>query len=73
VETSVLELLAILQQAAGTSLEPQLEPLRPGELRRSALDSSRIAAALGWRAEIPVERGLRETFETYADGRAGTR
>jgi UDP-glucose 4-epimerase len=73
VQTSVLELLEILQAAAGTSLEPKLEPLRPGELRRSALDSSRIASELGWRVEIPVEQGLKATLETYANGRAGSR
>src|SRR5215210_48631 len=47
-ETSVNELLRILQDAAGTSLEPKREPLRPGELKRSALDPRRIEDALGW-------------------------
>jgi UDP-glucose 4-epimerase len=69
-ETSVLELLEILQTAARTSLEPRLEPLRSGELQRSALDSSRIAAELGWRPKIPLDSGLSETFHTYAEGRS---
>ena len=33
-EVSVLELLEVLQRAAGTNVEPKLEPLRPGELDR---------------------------------------
>lgn len=64
-ETSVLELLQILQDAAGTSLEPRFEPLQPGELRRSVLDVSKAEQILGWRAKIPVAEGMRETFATY--------
>ena len=67
-ETSVLRLLEILQDAAGTSVEPRFEPLRPGELRRSMLDPSRAERDFGWRAEIDVESGLRETYATYTRG-----
>jgi UDP-glucose 4-epimerase len=65
-ETSVLELLELLQREAGTEIEPELQPLRPGELERSALDSAAIERELGWRAEIPVEQGLPETFRAFA-------
>ncbi|HEV3480478.1 MAG TPA: NAD-dependent epimerase/dehydratase family protein [Gaiellaceae bacterium] len=65
-ETSVLELLDVLQRAAGTTAEPKLEPLRPGELRRSALDSTSAAQTLGWRPQVELEQGLAETFRWYA-------
>jgi UDP-glucose 4-epimerase len=65
-EVSVLEILAELQDAAGTSLEPRFEPLRAGELTRSALDPAAIAAKLGWRARIGLRDGLRDTFRSYA-------
>ncbi len=65
-ETSVLELLEILQREAGTAGQPELKPLRPGELERSALDPSAIKRELGWRAEITVEQGLPETFRAFA-------
>jgi UDP-glucose 4-epimerase len=65
-ETSVLGLLELLQEAAGMTVESDLRPLRPGELERSALDPSLIQQELGWRAEIPVEEGLSETFRAYA-------
>jgi UDP-glucose 4-epimerase len=68
-EVSVQELLDILQRAAGTDVEPSLEPLRPGELERSALDASAATAALGWRAEIQLENGIAETFRWYTAGR----
>jgi UDP-glucose 4-epimerase len=66
-EVSVLELLEILQRAAETEVEPRLEPLRPGELERSALDSRAIAESLEWRPQIDPENGIAETFHWYAE------
>jgi UDP-glucose 4-epimerase len=65
-ETPVLRLLELLEEAADVAAEKDLEPLRPGELGRSALDSRLIERELGWRAEIAVEEGLAETFRAYA-------
>jgi UDP-glucose 4-epimerase len=65
-ETSVLELLDVVQRAAGTSIEPRLEPLRPGELDRSAIDSRAAAEILGWRPELDFDEGIAETFHWYA-------
>ena len=65
-ETSVLELLAVLQREAGTEVEPELQPLRSGELERSALDATAIARGLAWNAEVTVEQGLPETFRAFA-------
>jgi UDP-glucose 4-epimerase len=69
-ETTVLALLEVVQKAAGTSIEPRLEPLRPGELGRSALDSRRAAEILGWRPELAFDRGIAETFDWYASQQA---
>ncbi|HVD26310.1 MAG TPA: NAD-dependent epimerase/dehydratase family protein [Gaiellaceae bacterium] len=66
-EVTVLELLDAVQEAAGTDVGPLLEPLRPGELERSAIDSTAAAHALGWRAEIPFREGITETFRWYAN------
>jgi UDP-glucose 4-epimerase len=35
---------------------------RPGEIDRSYLDPRRAARALGWRASVPLQHGLRETL-----------
>lgn len=64
-ETSVVELLDACQRAAGTRLEPELAPPRPGELQRSVLDPSRAVDELGWRPEHSLEDGLRETWEFF--------
>jgi UDP-glucose 4-epimerase len=69
-EVSVLELLDVLQRAADTKVEPQLESLRPGELDRSAIDSRAAAEAFGWQPEILLEDGVAETFRWYAGTQA---
>jgi UDP-glucose 4-epimerase len=66
-EVAVLEVLDGLQRAAGTAVEPNLEPLRPGELERSALDSTAAAEAFGWRPETELREGLADTFRWYAE------
>ena len=63
VETDVKTVLEHLQRAAGTSIEPELGPLREGELERSCLDPGRVKRELGWEARIGLEEGLRQTYE----------
>ena len=65
-EVSVMDVLDALQRAAGTEVEPRLEPLRPGELTRSAIDSSAADAAFGWRPALDLDEGLADTFRWYA-------
>jgi UDP-glucose 4-epimerase len=63
--TTVRELLRLLQQAAGTAIEPRTAPLRPGELERSIIDAGLIERELGWRAETELAAGLAATFASY--------
>ncbi len=43
---------------------------RPGHDRRYLLDSTKLREELGWRDEIPFDRGLDETVRWYVDNRA---
>jgi len=63
--TSTAKVLALLQEAAGTKIEPGREPLRPGELQASAVDVTRIEQELDWRPEIELAKGLSQTFDWY--------
>jgi UDP-glucose 4-epimerase len=63
VETDVAGIWNGLSQAAGKQIQPELADLRPGELEHSCLDISLAERELGWRAEVPIERGLRLTYE----------
>jgi UDP-glucose 4-epimerase len=70
VETSVIELAEMLRHAAGGSAPIEFAPKRPGELARSVLAPEKAAEQLGWRALMPLERGLAETYAWFAARRA---
>jgi UDP-glucose 4-epimerase len=69
--TSTARILEILQEAAGTAVEPAQVELQPGELQASAIESSRIETDLGWRPTVEVEQGLRQTLDWYRSARSG--
>ncbi len=70
VETSVVDLADMLRRAAGAEAPVQFAPKRPGELARSVLAAEKAASVLGWRATMPLERGLAETYAWFAARRA---
>jgi CDP-glucose 4,6-dehydratase len=65
---SVLEIVTRLVEISGLGLQPDVhgEGTPHGELERQWLDSSAIAADLGWRPEWDLQRGLAATFDWYA-------
>jgi UDP-glucose 4-epimerase len=67
VESDVRQVFDMLSEAAGASVEPQLAPLREGELERSCMDPSLAREQLGWVAEISAADGLRETYRAMAE------
>ncbi|HUA04016.1 MAG TPA: NAD-dependent epimerase/dehydratase family protein [Solirubrobacteraceae bacterium] len=63
-ETSVLELIAALNEISGGGMpEPVFAPERPGEVRRSCLDVSRAKRELAWEARVPLPDGLRTIID----------
>ncbi len=72
VETDVNELYRHLASAAGVDRPPEHAAPRLGEQKRSCIDPSRAAAAIGWRPEVRIEDGLRRTLEWFA-ARRGAR
>jgi UDP-glucose 4-epimerase len=66
-ETDVMAVWDTLRQRAGSDLEPILAPLRPGELERSCMDPGRAERELGWKAAIPIERGMGDTYDSLVE------
>jgi UDP-glucose 4-epimerase len=63
-QTSVLELVELLRGLGDSdSFEPEFAPPRPGEVQRIALDCSRAAEELGWRAATDLRQGLERTLD----------
>jgi UDP-glucose 4-epimerase len=63
-EVPVSKVFELVRDAAGVDSEPKLAPLREGELERSGIDSAKAEKELGWKAEIPLERGISQTYES---------
>ena len=79
IETDVLTVWSELQQAAEQSqapgaaenpaaLQPELADLRPGELQHSRLDIALAERELGWRPQMPIAQGLRQTYQAMVEG-----
>lgn len=66
---SVLELVRALTAVSGRDVEPDVqgEGTPHGEIDRQWLDSAAIRAELGWKPRWELDRGLRATWEWYAD------
>jgi UDP-glucose 4-epimerase len=58
--TSLREVLAVFQRHYSAAPAPYFAPPRAGDIRHSRGDPAAAAAALGFRAAVPVEDGLAE-------------
>lgn len=61
--TSVNRLAEVLSTVAGKPLDRHTGPARPGDIRLSIGDPSRLVAAFGMACETSLEDGLRNTLE----------
>jgi len=64
VETSVLDIIAVLAEQASGPFEAQRAPERPGEVRHIALDATRALAELEWKPSVTLAEGLRTTLDS---------
>ncbi|OCL25577.1 UDP-glucose 4-epimerase [Orenia metallireducens] len=65
VQTSVNELVEIMKETIGSSLEAEYQDARAGDIKDSYLDNTKAKEILGWEAKYDLKRGLKETFEYY--------
>ncbi|HSB73080.1 MAG TPA: NAD-dependent epimerase/dehydratase family protein [Candidatus Methylomirabilis sp.] len=71
VETSVNNLVRLLEQIAGGGIPRRHGPSRPGEQRRSALDARRAKQFLGWEPATEIREGLAQTFHWFRERFSG--
>ena len=65
VETDVNTVYRMLAAAAGVTATAEHGPAKPGEQRRSCLDTSGTCRRLGWSATIGFDDGARSTLEYF--------
>ena len=54
-----------VRDALGLMIEPRFGAVRPGEVSRIALDTTRIRAAHGWQPTLDYKQGIARTVEWY--------
>ena len=54
-----------VRDALGLTIEPRFGAVRPGEVSRIALDTTRIRAAHGWQPTLDYKQGIARTVEWY--------
>jgi GDP-L-fucose synthase len=63
-DLSIAELAERIARVVGYEGQIRFDPSRPDGAPRRLLDVSRIRKA-GWRPRIPLEQGLRSTYQWY--------
>src|SRR5438552_929159 len=67
-EASMLEAIALLEQASGQTLDVSHTGAATGDVRRTKADVTRIRDALGWEPRTPLVDGLSRMW-SWASGR----
>ena len=67
IQTSLLQLFEGLKKEAAGSLQPVHGPERTGDVKHSMADISKAKKLLGYSVKVPVDEGLRMTFQWYKD------
>ena len=65
VETSVTELVALVQKVTGTTTDLQFEAARSGEVYKSRADIGKARRLLGFEPQIALEEGLGRTADWF--------
>ena len=60
--TTVEQLHTACAKVASVETQPRFENVRLGDVQRSVLDVALIEREFGWRAQVPLEEGLRRTW-----------
>jgi UDP-glucose 4-epimerase len=69
-ETDILTIYLKIQELMGSPLGPVHGPAKPGEQRRSALDSTRAKGELGWQPRVSLSEGLGQTVAAFKEAGA---
>jgi UDP-glucose 4-epimerase len=62
---TLLELIGLLEDELGHSLDREHQPVRPGDVPHSQADSSRLLAAFPDLEPVPIEEGLKSTVDWF--------
>lgn len=62
---SVLEVVELVQRAAGTDLEPDIQDWAKAEIPEQHLSADKASRVLGWEPSVSLEQAIAETVDWY--------
>lgn len=65
VETSINRLYDMMLEISGKNIPPRRGPAKPGEQLRSSIAPDKALRELGWRPEVDLSAGLKETMRFF--------
>ncbi|ROT98114.1 GDP-L-fucose synthase [Histidinibacterium lentulum] len=71
-DVSILDLAMLVAEVTGFQGRIETDPTKPDGTPRKLMDVSRLEA-MGWRASIPLDQGVRETYRWFLDHTAEAR
>lgn len=66
-DVTIAELAALLAEVTGFNGKVRFDTKKPDGTMRKLMDSSRINA-MGWKPEISLDKGVRQTYNWFVDG-----
>ncbi|WP_306204080.1 NAD-dependent epimerase/dehydratase family protein [Actinoplanes sp. RD1] len=66
-ETLIADLAALVLRAASAKADLDPQPAPPGSVHRRCPDLTRLRALTGYEPKVPLEDGVRATFDWYAE------
>lgn len=67
-QVSLNELMEMLQRISGKEIQPNYGKERPGDVKHSRADISKISRLLGYKPKVRFEEGLERVYEWYKQG-----
>lgn len=65
-ETSLLDLVQIMEEASGSEIPMKFGPVREGDIYRSMLSNRKAKEGLGWEPEVSLQEGLKRTLAYFS-------
>ena len=66
-QTSLLELVSIIEKVTNLSTVKKFCPPRPGDVKHISLDINKAKKSLNWSPQTKLEKGIQKTWEWYKD------
>ncbi|WKK82127.1 SDR family oxidoreductase [Marivirga arenosa] len=66
-QMSLNDMISLLNEISGKSIEPNYGPERPGDVKHSKADISKIANLLGYTPQVRFKEGLARVYDWYKE------